>query len=147
MKALRVVLIIVGLATLIPSVIGLVMPWGKLVGFWESFGLTVAPETEGSLMVYMTRAFCMTMAWAGFLFLLSAADVIKYLALIRSLALASVCVALTCILVGVKLGIPAKAYLIDGIFCLAAGGLIWTLSCPVGCVWGKAEWSNKTDDD
>ena len=106
MKALRVVLIVVGLATLIPSLIGLFMPWDRLVDFWETFGLKVAAETEGNLMVYMLRGLCMTMVWAGFLFLLSASDVIKYLALIRSLAVACVCVGLTCILVGVQMGIP-----------------------------------------
>ncbi|NIA08041.1 MAG: hypothetical protein GWP14_10500 [Actinobacteria bacterium] len=147
MKALRVVLIIVGLVTLIPSVIGLFLPWEKLVCIWGAFGIEVARETEGSLLVYMTRAFFATLAWAGVLFLLAATDVNKYLALIRSLALASVCVGLTCILVGVNIGIPSMAYLGDGIFCLVAGGLIWTLSSPINCKCGQTEPSNKADVD
>ena len=146
MKALRVVLIVVGLVTLIPSVIGLFLPWEKLVCLWGVFGLEVAGETEGSLMVYMTRAFCVTLAWAGGLFLLSAKDVKKYLVLIRSLAVASVCVGLTCILVGVNVGIPTLAYLGDGIFCLVAGGLIWTLSCQTSSKCGEAAPSSKEDD-
>lgn len=147
MKALRVILIIVGLITLIPSVIGLFMPWEKLVCIWGAFGLEVAGETEGSLMVYMTRAFCATLVWAGALFLLAASDVNKYLCLIRILALASVCVGLTCILVGVNIGISTVAYLGDGIFCLVAGGLLWTLSSPMKCGCKKIEWSSKEDDD
>ena len=146
MKALGVVLIIVGLVTLIPSVIGLFMPWEKLVCVWGAFGLEVANETEGSLMVYMTRAFCVTLAWAGALFLLGASDVNKYLCLIRSLALGSVCVGLTCILVGVNISIPTVAYLGDGLFCLVAGGLIWTLSSPANCKRIPVQPSSEEDD-
>ena len=147
MKALRVVLIVVGLVTLIPSVIGLFVPWEKLVCLWGAFGLEVGGETEGSLMVYMTRAFCVTLAWAGALFLLASKDVGKYVCLIRCLALASVCVGLTCILVGVRIGIPPLAYLGDGIFCLVAGGLIWTLSCPVNCKCIPVQASSREEDD
>jgi len=138
MKALRIVLIIVGLVTLIPSLVGLFLPWGTLVCIWGKFGVEASVETEGNLMVYMTRAFCVTLVWAK--------DVIKYVCLIRSLALASVCIGLTCILVGVRVGIPTAAYLIDGIFCLVAGGLIWTLSSPANCQCSPAEASSKEDD-
>jgi hypothetical protein len=147
MKALRVVLIIVGLVTLIPSLVGLFLPWGTLVCFWGKFGVKASVETEGSVLVYMTRAFCVTLVWAGALFLLAAKDVSKYVCLIRSLALASVCVGLTCIVVGVRVGIPTIAYLGDGIFCLVAGGLIWTLSSQGSCKCGPAEPSSKEDDD
>ena len=133
MKALRTVLIIVGLIMLIPSVIGVFLSWDKLISVWGAFGVEVPGETEGSLTVYVTRALCMTMVWAGAMFLLGASDVKKYVSLIRGLALASVCVGLTCIVVGVNIGIPAVAYLSDGLFCLIAGGLIWTLSSPIGC--------------
>jgi len=133
MKALRAVLIIVGLITLIPCAIGVFLSWDKLVSVWGVFGVEVARETEGSLTVYVTRALFMTMAWAGAMFLLGASDVKKYVSLIRGLALASVCVGLTCIVVGVNISIPVAAYLGDGIFCLVAGGLIWTLSSPIRC--------------
>ena len=132
MKALRIVLIIVGLLTLIPSVIGLVLPWDRLVSIWDWFGLKLSDSTDANLMAYMIRIVCVTYAWAGFLFLLAAVDLAKYLVLIRSLALASICVGLACILVGARIGLPTKAFLLDGIFCLVAGGLIWTLSSPLG---------------
>ena len=131
MKALlRVVLILVGLLTLIPSVLGIVWPWDKLVSLGkEYFDLSVPTAFESPITVYIFRAMCVTYVWAGFLFLLSASNPAKYLVLIRSLALASLCVGLTCILVGVKLGLPIKPVLFyDGIPCLVAGILIWTLS-------------------
>ena len=128
MKALKAVLIIVGLLTLITSVIGVFLPWTMLTTVWEKLGIEAAAETEGSLLVYMTRALCMVMAWAGVLFLMGAKNVEKHLCMIRVLAVASVCVGITCIVVGIRIGIPAMAYLGDGLFCLIAGGLIWTLS-------------------
>ena len=131
MKALRVVLIIVGLLTLIPSVIGVVLPWDRLVCMFKWFGLTLHPETEANYTLYLVRVGCVTYAWAGFLFLLAAVDVNKYLVLIRSLALASICVGLACILVGARIAMPAVAFVVDGLFCLIAGGLIWTLSSPL----------------
>lgn len=139
MKALRVILIIVGLLTLITSVIGVFLPWTMLTTVWEKFGIEAAAETEGSLLVYMTRAMCMVMAWAGVLFLLGAKDVEKHLCMIRILAVASVCVGLTCIVAGIRISIPAIAYLGDGLFCLIAGGLIWTLSCPMKCQCSPSE--------
>ena len=131
MKALRIVLIIVGLLTLIPSLIGLLVPWSAIVSWANYWGITLSEATEANITVYITRIGCVTFVWAGFLFLLAAADPVKYLTLTRSLAVASVCIGLTCILVGAKLGLPVVAFLIDGLFCLIAGGLIWTLTCPL----------------
>ena len=131
MKALlRVVLIIVGLAILIFSALGVFWPWDKLVSLGkECFDLSVPTALTSPITVYIFRAMCVTYVWAGFLFLLCASNPVKYLALIRSLALASLCVGLTCILVGVKLGLPIKPVLFcDGIPCMVAGILIWTLS-------------------
>ena len=84
------------------------------------------------ITVYMFRAMCVTYAWAGFLFLLAAANLPKYLVLIRTLALASICTGLACILVGTKLDLPSLVYLGDGVSCLVAGVLIWTLGIPLG---------------
>ena len=131
MKALlRVVLILVGLLTFIPSALGIVWPWDNLISLSKKyFELTLPLAVESPITVYIFRAMCVTYVWAGFLFLLSASNPVRYLALIRSLALASVCVGLTCILVGVKLNLPIKPVLFcDGIPCLVAGILIWTLS-------------------
>jgi len=131
MKALRVVLIIVGLLTLIPSVIGVVLPWDRLVCMFKWFGVILPAVTEANYTLYLVRVGCVTYAWAGFLFLLAAVDLNKYLVLIRSLALASICVGLACILVGARIAIPTVAFLVDGLFCLISGGLIWTLSSPL----------------
>ena len=131
MKALlRVVLILVGLLILIPSVLGIVWPWDNLISLSKKyFELTLPLAVESPITVYMFRAMWVTYTWAGFLFLLCAGNTAKYLVLIRTLALASMCVGLTCIFVGVKLGLPMKPVLFcDGIPCLVAGILVWTLS-------------------
>ena len=133
MKAmLRVVLIIVGLVTLLPSLAGIFVPWQRVIDLFNFWQVTLPSVAESPITAYMFRAMCVTYAWAGFLFLLAAANPPKYLVLIRTLALASICVGLTCILVGTKLGIPAWGYLADGIFCLLAGTVIWTLSTAIG---------------
>ena len=133
MKALlRVVLIVVGLLTLLPSLAGIFVPWQRIidvVGWWQ---VTLPAVADSAITVYIFRTMCVTYAWAGFLFLLAATNPPKYLVLIRTLALASICVGLTCILVGTKLALPAWGYLADGIFCLVAGILIWTLSTATG---------------
>jgi len=131
MKALRIVLIIVGLLILIPSVIGLVLPWDRWVCMYKWFGVNVQPQTEANYLVYLLRVCCVIWAWAGFLFPLAAVDPNRYLVLIRSLALALICIGLTCILVGIRIAMPPVAVLLDGLFCLIAGGLIWTLSSPL----------------
>ena len=131
MKALRIILIVVGLLTLVFSVITLVLPWTMIVSGTECFGVILPAETEANITVYMTRVGSVTFAWAGVLFLLAAADPLKHLALTRSLAVASMCIGLTCILVGARIGLPVVAFLVDGLFCLIAGGLIWTLSSPL----------------
>ena len=128
MKALRIVLIIVGLLTLIFSAMGVFVPWETMISWAKSWNVQFRPAVESPITVYLFRVGCVTWAWAGVLFLVAAVNPVKYLALIRSLALACVCLGLTCILVGVKLDLPAKGYLIDGVFCLVAGGLIWALS-------------------
>ena len=132
MKALRIVLIVVGLLTLIFSVVSLLVPWERIVSFCHRFSVTLPAETEANATMYMVRLGAVTFAWAGFLFLVAAANVIKYLVLVRSLALALICIGLTCILVGARNNLPSTAFLIDGLFCLISGGLIWTLSSPLG---------------
>ena len=129
---LRLVLIIVGLLTLLPSIAGIFIPWQRIIDLVGRWQVTLPAVTDSAITVYIFRAMCVTYAWAGFLFLLAAANPTKYLVLIRTLALASICVGLTCILVGTKLAIPAWGYLADGIFCLVAGILIWTLSTAIG---------------
>ena len=97
------------------------------------FGVkNLPPGTEANYTLYMFRVGCVTCVWAGFLFLLASADVNKYLILIRSLALALICIGLACILIGARIALPAVAFVVDGLFCLIAGGLIWTLSSPLG---------------
>ena len=143
MKALRIVLIIVGLLILIPSVIGVVLPWDRLVCMFRWFGVSLPAVTEANYMVYLARVGCVTYAWAGFLFLLAAVDLNKYLVLIRSLALASICVGLACIIVGARIAMPTVAFLVDGLFCLISGGLIWTLSSPLDSQGKQAASSAK----
>ncbi len=134
MKALlRIVLIVVGLGLLILSVVALVCPWECIVAnYLNWFSLILPSAVVSPITVYMFRAMCITYAWAGFLFLLGVTNPLKYLALIRVLALASVCTGLTCILVGSKLDLPPLVYWSDGVSCLVAGILIWTLSIPLG---------------
>jgi len=130
---LRIVLIVVGLLTLVFSLAGIFVPWQNIVAWMSTWNVTLPAAPDSPITVYMFRAMSVTYAWAGFLFLLAAADPPKYLALIRTLALALVCVGLACILVGVKVGLPMKPVLFcDGIPCLVAGVLIWTLSIPLG---------------
>jgi len=119
------------------------LPWDRLVCVWNWVGLKSPDATEGSLVVYMTRVGCVTYAWAGFLFLLAAVDLNKYLVLIRSLALASICVGLACIIVGARIAMPTVAFLVDGLFCLISGGLIWTLSSPLDSQGKQAASSAK----
>ena len=127
---LRIVLIVVGLALLISSVWLLVWPWEKLASSaQERFGLVVPSAVESPITVYIFRAMCITYAWAGILFLIGAADPLKYLALIRTLALTSVSIGLVCLLVGVNVGLPIKPVLFcDVIPSLVAGVLILALS-------------------
>ena len=134
MKALlQIVLIVVGLLLLILSVVVLVCPWENIVANCQNwFSLILPSAVVSPITVYMFRAMCVTYAWAGFLFLLAAANPLKYLALIRVLALASICTGLACILVGSKLDLPPLVYWSDGVSCLVAGILIWTLSIPLG---------------
>ena len=134
MKApLRTVLIVVGLLLLILSVVVLVSPWENIVvSCRDWFSLILPSAVVSPITVYMFRAMCVTYAWAGFLFLLAAGNPLKYLALIRVLALASICTGLACILVGSKLDLPPLVYWGDGVSCLVAGILIWTLSIPLG---------------
>lgn len=131
---LRVVLIIVGLVILVFSLPGVFWPWDELASLAKKyFDLSVPTALESPVVVYMFRAMCVTYVWAGFLFFLGASNPAKYLVMIRSLALACVCVGLSCILVGIRLGMPMKHVLLwDGIPCLVAGILIWTLSIPLG---------------
>ncbi len=133
MKALlRFVLIVVGLLTLLPSVAGIFVPWQRIINVVSWWQVTLPAVAKSEITVYLFRVMCVTYAWAGFLFLLAAANPPKYLVLMRTLALASICVGLACILVGTKLAIPAWGYLTDGIFCLVSGILIWTLSTTIG---------------
>jgi len=132
MKALlRIVLIVVGLLTLAFSLAGIFVPWQNIVDWMSTWNVTLPAAPDSPITVYMFRAMCVTYAWAGFLFLLAAADLSKYLVLIRTLALASICTGLACILVGSKLDLPPLVYLGDGVSCLVAGILIWTLSIPL----------------
>lgn len=130
MKALRIVLVIVGLLILVVSLPGVFVPWEKIVWLAEQSGLTLPTAAQSGIMVYLVRASFMTFAWAGVLFLLAAVDPTKYMGLVRALALALICIGLTCVLVGTKLALPRWVYLIDGGIGLLGGALIWTLSCP-----------------
>ncbi len=129
---LRIVLIVVGLLTLVFSLAGIFVPWQNIVACMSAWNVALPAVPDSPITVYMFRAMCVSYAWAGFLFLLAAADPPKYLALIRTLALASICTGLACILIGSKLDLPSIVYLGDGISCLVAGVLIWTLSIPMG---------------
>ena len=129
---LRIVLIVVGLLTLVFSLAGIFVPWQNIVAWMSTWNVTLPTALKSPITVYMFRAMSVTYAWVGFLFLLAAADPPKYLALIRTLALASICTGLACILVGTRLDLPSLVYLGDGVFCLVAGVLIWTLSIPLG---------------
>ena len=129
---LRIVLIVVGLLTLVFSLAGIFVPWQNIVAWMSAWNVTLPAAPNSPITVYMFRAMCVTYAWAGFLFLLAATNLPKYLVLIRTLALASICTGLACILVGTKLDLPFLVYLGDGVSCLVAGILIWTLSIPLG---------------
>ena len=48
MKALRIVLIVVGLLTLIFSVTSLLVPWAVIVSFCHRFAVTLPAETEAN---------------------------------------------------------------------------------------------------
>ncbi len=129
---LRIVLIVVGLLTLLFSLAGIFVPWQNIVAWMSRWNVTLPAVPDSPITVYMFRAMSVTYAWAGFLFLLAATNLSKYLVLIRTLALASVCTGLACILVGSKLDLPPLVYWGDGVSCLVAGILIWTLSIPLG---------------
>ncbi len=132
MKALRIVLVVVGLLILVFSLPGVFVSWEKLGWLAQKGGLAWPEASESGIMVYAVRASFMTFVWAGVLFLLAAVDPVKYVGLVRALAVALVCIGITCVLVGVKRGLPFWVYLIDGGIGLVGGGLIWTLSCPTG---------------
>lgn len=132
MKALRIVLVVVGLSILVFSIPGVFVPWEKLGWLAEKGGLAWPAAGESGIMVYLVRASFMTFVWAGVLFLLAATDPVKYVGLARTLAVALVFIGVTCILVGVKQGLPFWTYLTDGVIGLVGGGLIWVLSCPIG---------------
>lgn len=130
---LRIVLIIVGLFTLAFALVGIFVPWQNIVALLSSQNITLPTAVDSPVVVYMFRGMLVVYAWAGVLFLLSASDPVKYLALIRILAWGSVSVGLTCILVGIRVGLPIKPILFgDAMPCLVAGILIWTLSLPSG---------------
>ncbi len=129
---LKIVLIVVGLLTLVFSLAGIFVPWQNIVAWMSTWNVTLPAVPDSPITVYMFRAMSVICAWAGFLFLLAAANPPKYLVLIRTLALASICTGLTCILVGSKLDLRPLVYWGDGISCLVAGVLIWTLSIPLG---------------
>jgi len=125
---LRIILIIVGLRILVPSAVGLFLPWGKMISYMNYWQVTMPKAVDSPITVYLCRVVCITFAWTSMLFFLAACDLEKYLTLIRFLALASIFIGLTFILVGSTLDLPAFQFLFDGIFCLFVGGLIWTLS-------------------
>ncbi len=129
---LRIVLIVVGLLTLAFSLAGIFVPWQNIVAWMSTWKVTLPAAPDSPITVYMFRAMCVAYAWSGFLFLFAAANPLKYLALIRVLALASICSGLACILVGSKLDLRPLVYWGDGVSCLVAGILIWTLSIPLG---------------
>ncbi len=129
---LRIVLIVVGLLTLVFSLAGIFVLWQNIVAWMSIWNVTLPAAPDSPITVYMFRAMSVTYAWAGFLFLLAATNPPKYLVLIRTLALASICTGLACILVGSKLDLPPLVYWGDGVSCLLAGILIWTLSIPLG---------------
>ena len=131
--ALRIVLIVAGLLTLLPSVLGVVWPTDKLAAWGQEYlNMTLAPGADTAFTVYLFKAASMTWAWAGVLLLLAAANPAKYLVLIRTLALAAIFIGISCILVGAKVGLPTWVYLGDGLSCLIGGVLIWTLSTAIG---------------
>ena len=132
MKALRIVLVVVGLLILGFSLPGVFLSWGSLGWLADKGGLVWPAAGKSGIMVYVVRASFMTFVWAGVLFLLAAVDPVKYVGLVRALAVALVCIGITCVLVGVRHRLPFWVYLIDGGIGLVGGGLIWTLSCPIG---------------
>jgi len=122
MKALKVVLVVVGVVCLFSSLPGAVVPWSVINRVLGVLGFRAVPELP--LVVYCVRLSALGFALMGVFFLLLATDPVRYQPMLALGTWGLVVMGVLAFETGRMVGMQPPWYWADGGFAVLAGVLI-----------------------
>jgi uncharacterized BrkB/YihY/UPF0761 family membrane protein len=121
MRALRVVLVVVGLLCAM-SVIGVLVPWSALGRIMQFWGLE--PPPADPLVVYWARVSCLLAGLIGVFFLVLSSDPVRYRPMLVLGTIGLFLTGVVCLITGWTTGLRPAGYLADAAVCLIGAILI-----------------------
>ena len=124
MKGLKIVLWVCAVSCLLGFAFG-VLPWKAILAWFGFFG--IQPPASDPITTYMLRLCMATFGLIGIFFVILARNPMKYGEMLPLAGFGILFMGFFSLLGGIRYGFPVWTYIIDFIFCIVAGVLVFIL--------------------
>ena len=124
MKELKIVLWVCAVSCLLGFVFG-ALPWKAITAWFGFFG--IQPPATDPITSYMLRLCMATFGLIGIFFVILARNPMKYGEMLPLAGFGILFMGIFSLLGGIRYGFPVWTYIIDFIFCIVAGVLVFVL--------------------